>query len=210
MGFGGHPVPRMSVINPNIQQMDQYMGQKFEDVMNATFSQTLQAKSMAARMNAQAAHSSSSRNAEGSDSMNTGMANLSLNDQMGSPNPSTSNLSPQQGSLYNPSLVSHMNKPDIMASLLPTETPPFGNRPQPESISIPFNISPSLSGGPYSNIHDGNLNIRDRSEHRTNIDSFNEENDTIRDSYNNNSFTDFTGKHSGMFLFHDMPIIIRR
>jgi hypothetical protein len=225
MGFGGPSVPRMSAIGANIQQMDAHMGQKLENLLNTTFSQTLQAKSMAAGISGggydpQAAHSSSSRNVDGRDSMNTGMANLSLNefqphpsqpsdrqtglkltDQMGSSNPSTGNLSPQQGSYYNPSQVPHMNKPDIMASLLPT--PPFGNnpnRPQPAS-TIPFSILPSYSGGPYSHVHDGNLTTGDHSVHRANIDSFNEDNNTFRDSYNNNSFSDFTGKHSGGMFY---------
>jgi len=120
-----------------------------------------------------------------------------LTDQMDSSNPFTSNLNPQQGSYYNSSQAPHMNMPAF-----PTETPHFGNnlnRLPPPASTFPYNLPPSLSGGPNFNVHDGNLTTGNHSVHHANIDSFNEDNQTVRDSYNDNSFSDFTGKHSGMF-----------
>jgi hypothetical protein len=257
MGFGGPPSSHMSANGGNIQQLDQHMGQNLERFLKSALSQTVQSTSMTAGVSGgnhkpQATYSSSSRNVEGSDSMNTGMANLSLNDlhpphptsfpsdcqiglkltdqmSMGSLNPSTS-WSPyinavQQGSHYNPSLAPHMNDPNMVNLFpLPTETPQYGNNPNrlppppastsplnppygnnpnrppsPPASTSPFNFPPSFSGAPDSNIHNGNLNIRDRSVHRSNVDSFNEKNNTIQDSYNDNSLVDFTGKHSGVF-----------
>lgn len=250
MWVGSPPGPHVSVNAANIQQMDQHSGQAFENWLKSTISQT---KSMAAGISAgnypQAAYASSSHNVEKSDSMNAGMANLSLNDlqpqvpthsspptslssgrqiglsltdQMGSSNPSTSNLSPynnavQQGSHFNPSMAPRMNEPNTMLSPfpLPTETRPYGsnpNRPPPPASTSPFNPPPSFSGGPTwkSNIYDGNGNLKidDHSTHRTNIDSFNERNNTVRDSFNDNSLVDSTGKHYGMFYSIDMPIVI--
>jgi len=157
--------------------------------------------------------------------MNTGMANLSLNDfqpqipthlspptsfsdrqvglnptdQIGS---STSNLSPynsavQPGSHFNSSLARRMNEPDMVNLFSPpTETRPSNgnnpNRPPPPPASTsPFNFQPLLSVGPNSN-----LNTHDGSVHHTNINSFNENNNTLRDSFNDNSLVDSTGKHS--------------
>lgn len=233
MGLAG---PSVSVNGTDIQQLDQHMGQDFEKWLKSTISQT---KSMAAGISSgnydpQAAYSSSSRNVDGSDSMNTGMANLSLNDfqpqiptypspptsfssdrpiglkltdQMGSSNPS-SNLSPynnvvQQGSHFNPSLVPHMNEPDMANPFpLPTETRPYGNnpnRPPPPASTSPFNFPQPFSGGSIYNNYYENINKDDHSVHRTNIDSFNEHNNTVRDSFNDNSFVDSTGKLSGVF-----------
>ena len=240
MGVGGPPGPYTSVIGANIHQMGPQMGQDLENQVKSALSH---AQSMtAAAMNGgnhapQAANSSSSRNVEEGDSMNTDMANLSLNDsrpqipihfspptsdhqvglnpadQMGSSIPSTSYLRPylnavQEGSHVNPNLAPHMNESDKDNHLaFPTEIRPYGsniNRPPPpasESTS-PFNFSPSFSVGPNSN-----LMRQDHSVHRTNIGSFNENNDTVRDSYNDNSLVDTTGRHSGNVLFHDVPFV---
>ena len=43
--------------------------------------------------------------------------------------------------------------------------------------------------------------------HRTNIDFLNGNNDTVRDSFNDNSLVDTTERHSGNVLFHDVPIV---
>ena len=132
-----------------------------------------------------------------------------LTNQRGSSNPSTSNLSPysiavQQGSHYNPSLASHMNGPD-MANLfpppIPFETRPYGNnlnRPSHAS-TFPFNLPPSFSGGPNSNIHNGNPNQFDHSVHRTDDNSVNEDDKTTQDSYNDNSFAVPAGRRSSMY-----------
>ena len=224
MGIGGPPGSHMSVIGGNIQQMGPQMGQDIENHLKSTFSL---AQSMAAgKYTPQAANSSSSRNVEGSDSINTDMANLSLNDsqhrmpthpptsdrqvglnptdQMGSSAiPPTSYLSPyyngvQQGSHFNSSLATGMNESDMVNRLtVPTETRPYGNNsnrhPPPASESTsPFNFLPSFSVDPNSN-----LTRQDHSVHRTNIGSFNENNDTVRDSYNDNSLVDTTGRHFG-------------
>jgi len=82
-----------------------------------------------------------------------------------------------------------MNEPD-MANLSALNNP---NRPPPpasESTS-PFNFAPSFSVGPNSN-----FNRQDHSVHRTNINSFNEDDKTVRDSFNDNSLVDSTGKHA--------------
>ena len=220
MGVGGPPGPHMSMRDANIQQMDENMGQNVERLVKSTFSQ---AQSMVAgysaaggnydrRRRGQAAYSSSSRNVEGSDSVNTRMANLSLNDiqpqtpthrspptsssdpqigpkstdQMGSSNPSTSNMSP-----YNNNFL-----------FRPTETPPYGNNPNkhpPPGSTSPFNFPPSSSGGPNFNTHYGDVTQHDHSVHHTNIDSFNEYNNTLQDSFNDNSFVNITEKRSGKF-----------
>lgn len=227
MGVGCPPGPHMSVNGANIQQMDPFMGQSFEKWMESTMAQT---KSMVAGMtrsggnsgyDPRAAYPSSSRNAEGSDSMNTEMANLSLNDlqsqtptqptslssdrqiglkrtdQMGSSNTSMGpyNNAVQQGSHYNPS---RMNEPDI----LNPETRPYGNnpnRPPPPASTSPFNLPPLFSEGLISNIYYGNPNKADHSVHHMNTNSFNQHDKTIQDSFNDNSLFDSTGKHSGMF-----------
>ena len=229
MGFGSPPGPHMPVIDPNIQQMDQNMGQDFAKWLKLTVSQT---QSMATGISGgnygpQAANSSPSHNVEGRDSMSTGMANLSLNDyqpqipthlspptsfssdrqkpidQMNTSNPSTSNFSPynndvQQGSYFHPSLTPRMNEPDMANFLSPrTEARPYGsnpNRPPPPASTSPFNFQPSFNVGP-----DSNFIKQDRSVHRMNMNSFNEHNNTLRDSFNDNSLVDTTGKHSCMF-----------
>ena len=240
MGVGGSPGPYMSVISANIHQMGQQMGQDLENQVKSTISQAQ--SMMAAAMNGgnypQAANSSSSRNVEGSDSMHTDIANLSLNDsqpqipihlspptsdrqiglnpadQMGSSTPSTSYLRPyynavEQGSHVNPTLAPHMNESDMVKYLtFQTETLPYGNNsnrpPPPASVwTSPFNYSPSFSVGPNSNaIIQGGHSV-----HRTNIDFFNGNNDTVRDSFNDNSLVDTTERHSGNVLFHDVPIV---
>lgn len=78
---GGPSAPHMSVNSALIQPMDQHMQRNFEKLMKFTLSQTqsLVAGNGGANYNPAAAFSSSS-NVEGDDSVNTGMANLSLND----------------------------------------------------------------------------------------------------------------------------------
>ena len=233
MGVVGPPGSHMSLNGGNIQQMDQNTGQNFENLLKSTISQV---QSMAAGMSGgnsvpQSANSSSSRNVERKDSMNTGMARLSLadsqphiptthryppitfssdrqigsnlTDQMGSLDPSTSNLSPfsnavHHGSHLNPSLAPLMNEP-VMGNVLslPTETRPYRNNPNsssPPASTSPFNLSPSFIVSQNSN-----FNKHDHSVHETNIDSFNECDNTIRESYNDNSLVDSRGKHSCMF-----------
>ena len=237
MGVGGPPGSHMSVNGANIQQLDQYMGQDFGNWIESTIAQT---KSMVAEKlsggnhDPRAAYSSPSRKADGNDSMNTGMANLSLNDQiptqlsqptsssserqvglkladqMGSSIPPTSYLNSynnglQQGTHYNPSLPPRVNEPDTVNYLpQPTETRPYGNngnRPPPPASTTPFNLSPSFSGGPNSIAQYGNPNKQDHSVHHTNINAYNQHNNTMQDSFNNNSIFDTTGKHSGMFYY---------
>jgi hypothetical protein len=234
MGVLGPPGPHTSVQGANIQQMDPQLGQNFEKWMELTMSQT---QSMVAGIrsgnpNPQAAHSSSSsRNVEGSDSINTGMAKLSLTglqpqipthlspptsfsdtqiglrltDQMGSSNPSTSNLTPYsnavlQGSHFNPSLAPNTD----MVNFPSVPTAPYGNNPNrfpPPASTSPTRSPPSSSGGPDFNTYDGNLTKYDHGVHHTNIDYFNKHNNTIQDSFNNSSVVDSTGKYSGMLYF---------
>ena len=198
----------------NIQQLDENMGRNFEKWLKFTISQTqsMVAGNSGGTYDPQVAYSSSLHNVEGSDSMNNRMANLSLNDfqhqtpthrslptfssdpqiglksidQMGSSNPSTSNLNP-----YNDNFLS-----------VPTETPPYRNHsnrhPLPASTS-PFNFPPSSSGGPNFNTYYGDLTKHDHGVYHTNVDSFNEHNNTLQDSFNDNSFVDSTGKRSCIF-----------
>ena len=245
MGFGGPPGPHMSVIDANIHQMGQQMGQDLEKQVKSAISlaQSMTGATISGGNYApQAANSSSLRNVEGSNSMYSHMSNLSLNDsqpeipthlspptsdrqvglettvQMGSSIPSTSYLSPyynavQQDSRFNPTLTPHwnVNESDMDNFLtLPTETRPYGNNsnrpPPPASESTyPFNFPSSFSVGPNSN-----LTKQVRSVHRTNINSFNEQDFAVRDSYNDNSLVVSTGRHFGNVLFHDMPNVIGR
>ena len=242
MGVGRPPGPHMSVSGANMQQMDEDMGRNFEKWLMSTIShaQSMAAGNSGRNYDPQAAYSSPSPNVEGSDSMNTRMANLSVNDlplqiptrvspptsfssdpqfglkrtdQMSSSNPSTSNLSPYnkvvlQGSRSNPTppVAPHMNERDTASFLsLPAETPPYGNNPNkpppgpPPASTSPFNFPPSSSGGPNFNIYYGDLTKQDHGVHHTNIDSFNEHNNTLQDSFNDNSFVGPPGKRSGMF-----------
>ena len=223
MWHGGPPVPNMSAIGANIQQMGQHIDQDFAKWLESKMSQVqfTAAGNSGRNYDPQAANPSSSRKVW-DDSMNAEMANLSLNDsrpqfpihlspptsfpsdpqvglkptdQMGSLNPSTSNLN----SHFNPSPGPRMNEPD-MAHLypLPTESRPYGNNPNrpppPPASTSPFNFQPTFSVDPNSN-----FTKQDRSVNRTNIDSFNENNKTVRDSFNDNSLVDSTGGHHGMF-----------
>ena len=166
MGVVSPPGSHMSLNGGNIQQMDQNMGQNFENLLKSTISQV---QSMAAGMSGgnsvpQSANSSSSRNVEGSDSMNTGMASLSLTDsqpqipthrsphtsfssdsqigsnltdQMGSLNPSTSSLNPFSNAVHH---GSHLNP-----SLTPLmKEPVMGN-----VLSLPTETRP-YGNNPYS------------------------------------------------------------
>ena len=198
--------PHMSVSGANIQEMDENMAQNIERWVKSTISQT---QSMVAGYsggnsgyNPQAAYSSSSRNVEGSDSMNTRMAKLSLNDtQLQTPtyrSPPTFSSDPQIGPKPTDQMGSRASNPST------SNTSPYGNNlnpnrhPPPGSIS-PFNFPPSSSGGPNFNTYYGNVIKHDHSVHHTNIDSFNEYNNTLQDSFNDNSFVNITEKRSGMF-----------
>lgn len=129
-------------------------------------------------------------------------------DQMGSSNAFTGNLSPysndvQQASRSNPSLAPHMNEPDMVKflSIPPTETQQYGNnsnRPPPASTS-PFNFPPSSSGGPNFNTYRENVTKHDHRVYQTNIDAFNQYNNTIKDAFNDNSYTKHTGTPPGIF-----------
>ena len=92
---------------------------------------------------------------------------------------------------------------------VPTDTRPYrNNSSRPSSLASESTSSfispPSIRVDPNSD-----RTREDRSVHRTNIDSFNENNDTVRDSYNDNSLVDTTGRHSGHgnVLFHDILIV---
>jgi hypothetical protein len=84
-GIGG-PGPHTSVNNAHIQSMDQHTQRNFEKLLKFTLSQTqsMVAGNAGANYNPEAAYSSLP-NDEGDDSMNTGMANLSLEDSLISP-----------------------------------------------------------------------------------------------------------------------------
>lgn len=230
MGVGGPPGSHMSVINPNIQHMG-HMGQDFGKWIESTISQTQSMAAGISGGNQAANASSSRNvegndsmnNGMANLSLNNSQpqipthlssptsfasgrqVGLKPTDQMGSLNPSTSYTSPyniaaQQGSQFNPSLGPRMNEPN-MPNLLspPTETRSYGNnlnRPPPPTSTSPSNFQPSFSVGP-----DSNLTIEDRSVNHTNMGSFNENNNTVRDSHNDNSLVDTTGKHYGMFYF---------
>ena len=225
MGAGG---PHTSVTNPNIQPLGQQMGQEFGRWLNSTISQAQskaqsQAQSMAAGTSGgnpdpQAAY----RNVD--DSMNKGMANLSLSDhhpqistdlapptllsdrqvslrpnQVGSSNLSPGNLGPyngsvQQGSHLASSLAQRMNEPEMISAFSPQTDPRPSRRNNQNSPPPASTFQPSLNVGQNSN-----FTKNDRSVHRLNIDSHNEHNNTLRDSYNNNSLFDSTGRHSSMF-----------
>ena len=202
MGLGGPPGPHMPALGTNIQHLNQYMPWYHEQFLQSTIPQTQSMVSGTSGGNygSQTAYSSSSYNA---DSMDTGMANLSLNDfrpqipahpspptsfssdpqigpkptdQMGS-NPSTSAV--RQGSHSNPSPARHMNERDMVDSHSPpTKDAPHGinpNRPPPPASTSPSDFPPSSSSGPSFNAYYG------------------------QDSLNGNSFVDPTGKHSGIF-----------
>lgn len=237
--------PHTSVNSAHIQSMDPHMQRNFEKLLKFTLSQTqsMVAGNAGANYNPTAAYSSLP-NDGGDDSMNTGMANLSLDDSIISPmvssNPqtsphlsppptfsrtksdpqigqkttspnqmgttSTANLSPysnavQQGSYSNPSLAPHMNEPGMVNFLsLPPESQQYGNnqnRPPPVSTS-----SCNFRGGPTFNTIHGDLTKHDHREYQTNIDSFNQHNNTIQDSFNDNSYNvNSAGKPSGIFCF---------
>jgi len=219
-----HPMgPHTSVIGANIQPLGQQMGEDFGNWLNSTIShaQSMAAGTGGGNYQPQAANPSSSRDVD--DSMNTVMANLTLNDhqpqisthlapptsllpdrqvslratdQMGSSNLSNGNLGPyngavQQGSHLNTSLALRMNEPKMVDIFSPpTDTrPSHGNNlnrlPPPTSTSALLSVVPN-----------SNFNKHDHSVHRMNIGSFNEKNNTLRDSYNDNSLFDATGRHS--------------
>ena len=261
MGLGGPPGPHMSEIDAYIHQMGQQMrpdlgrsafpqarsmtpGNYFPQARSMTpGNYVTQARSMTpGNYVPQAANSFSSRNAEGSDSIYTDMANLSLNDsqhqipthlssttsdhqvgpnpsdEMGSsPFPSTSHLknphynTVQQGSQINPTLSPRMNESNMVNPLThPTE---YRNNSSRSSSSASESTSPFNSPPPSISV-DPNFDLtrQDHSMHpsRINMNSFNEQNHTLRDSYNDNSLVDTTGRYSRNVLFHDMLIMIGR
>ena len=141
----------------------------------------------------QVANSSSSRNFEGSDPIYLDMANLSLNDYQ---NQIPTHLSPTS---------------DRQVGLNPTDQMGSSAYPSTSDMRSPhYNTVQQGSHGLTLPTVDPNSDRtrEDRSVHRTNINSFNENNDTVRDSYNDNSLVDTTGRYSGHgnVLFHDIPI----
>ena len=189
MGVGGPPGSHISANNANIQYMNQYLHWCQEQWLLSMISQTqsMVAGNSGGNYGPQIAYSSS-RNA---DSVNTGMANLAVNDfrpqvpaspptsfssepQIGL-NPSTSAV--QQGSHSNPSPALHMNDQDMVDSHSPPITNPHGinpNRPLPPTSTSPSDFPPSSSSGPSFHAYYG------------------------QDSSNGNSFVDPTGERSGM------------
>ena len=225
-GIGRPSGPHMSVNAALIQPMDQHMQRKFMKFMNSTFphTQSTVAGTGGANNNPKAAYPSSPNVEE--NSINTGMGNLSLDDsassdpqiglkatppdQMDTSNPSTSDLSPssnafQQGSHFNPSLAPHINEPSIVDSpALPPATQQYRNNPNwppPPVSTSPFNFPPSSSGGTKFNTYHGNVTKHDRRVHETNIDSFNQQTNTIQNSFNDNSLVKSGGKPLGNFCF---------
>ena len=69
----------------------------------------------------------------------------------------------------------------------------------PPASTSPFNFPPSSSGGPNFNTYYGDLTKHDHGVHHTNVDSFNEHNNTLQDSFNDNSFVNSSRNRSCMF-----------
>ena len=211
------PGSHISVNSPNIQQMSPDAQRQFEQLMKSVAAQTQPRIPPNSSQNRQ---SNYPNNVELPNSMNTGMANLSINDrapsgdssnsqdmmylsppatfsrnksdpQIALPDPmGSSNLSPYSNALQhsrsNPSLAPHMQEP-AMANFFPQPVPTqqfHANGSQPSSTS-PFTFP---AGGPNFNTIYGNVTKHDDTVHNTNIDSFNTQNTTIQDSFNDNSF----------------------
>lgn len=71
------------------------------------------------------------------------------------------------------------------------------NRPPPVS---PSHLPPRSSGGPQFRNNPGNFSKRDTNVYETNISSFNTTNNTIQNSFNDNSLVDSSGNRSCYFL----------
>ncbi|KAF8816162.1 hypothetical protein BYT27DRAFT_6466291 [Phlegmacium glaucopus] len=122
------------------------------------------------------------------------------NHPMGSP--SSSHLSPSNNALHHshssPSMAPHMREPAMVQFLSqPTAAHPVDNNvpnnPSSESTSG-FNFPPSSSGGPIFRTIHGNMTKYDDTVHQTNLNSFNTEHNTIKDSFNDNSVVQSSGK----------------
>lgn len=211
------------------------------------------AKTIGAEYDPEAAYSSSSYNVEGGNSMDTGMANLPLNDpqpqipthlspstffsrtesdrlkptdQMGSSNPSTSNLSlgPYNNTAQQAKLLettgSHSNTNEAEVNFVSTNRKPtvwkqFRERTPPTLTSSSDNSHPSRSTYspamfPPSPSDDQNLYYRgltDLGLDHPIVHSLNEHN---RDFTFQGSSNDPTGKNSGtcMFFFFFFSIIV--
>ena len=192
MGVGVPPGSHMSAKSGNIQQLDHYVGQNFEK-LKSTVSQ---AQSIAAGISGgnsvpQGANSSSSRNVERKDSMNTGMASLSLADSQ--PHIPTHRYPPTS---FSSDRQIGSNLTDKIGSLNPSTSnlSPFNNAVQHGS-----HLNPSLAPLMKEPVM-GNSN---RSVHQTKTNPFNERDNTIRDfsvRVSDNSSIDSRGKHSGSFI----------
>jgi hypothetical protein len=108
--------------------------------------------------------------------------------QMDTSNTSTDILSnvAQQGSRTLPSLAPNLNEPATINFLFPPEAQHHGKNHS--------NGLPAVSTSPF------NFPNHDDSVHQTNIVSFNVENTTIRNLFNNNA-QNYMGKFSGIFCF---------
>jgi len=193
------------------------MQMHFEQIMKHATAQT-QAR---VPSNGGQKHQSNAPNKAGlPDSMNTGMANLSMNDRVPSGDSSNSQptthlfppptfsrnksdpqiasidpmgssaLTPYNNALHhshsNPSMAPHLQEPAV-ANFLPQPVPNqefHGNDSQPSS-TYPFNLP---TGGPKFNTIYGDVTKHDDTVHNTNMNSFNTKNNTIKDSFNDNSF----------------------
>ena len=117
----------------------------------------------------------------------------------------------QQGSQINPTSVPYMNesRSDMVnrhGLTVSTDARLYKNNSSwPSSLAS----ESTSSFSPSSISVEPNFTRKDRRVHRTNIGSFNENNNTVRDSYNDNSLADTTGRYSGHgnVLFHDIPIV---
>ena len=118
-------------------------------------------------------------------------------------------------SSYNPTSGPRMNesRSDMVnhhGLTLPTEYRSNSSTGRPSSLASELTSSFISPPGPSFSVDPNSDRTReDRSVHRTNIGSFNENNDTVRGSYNDNSLADTTGRYSGHgnVLFHDILIV---
>ena len=223
MGLGGPPGPHMSEIDAYIHQMGQQMRPDLGrsafpprsmtlapgNYVPANSSSSRNLDSMYTDMAHLSLNDSQHQIPTHLSPTSDHQAGLNPTDQMGSSAyPSTSYLrSPhystvQQGSQINPTSVPYMNesRSDMVnrhGLTVPTDTRPYrNNSSRPSSLASESTSSfispPSIRVDPNSD-----RTREDRSVHRTNIDSFNESNDTVRDSYNDNSLVDTTGRYYG-------------
>ena len=147
------------------------------------------------------ASSSSSHNVEPTKSMDARMAGLSIHDP---PFPRTTSDS-QKGNAHadrstgssNPSNSSPYNNAQFSGA----------NNPSPASTSAFNSPRPSASAGPTYRKINGNLTRYDNSVHQTNISSFNTQDNKIKDSFNDNSLVDSTGRCWCHVLLLDMQTL---